>query len=138
MQNRILGLLIKSQQFYISQLGFYDGKINGVWDKNWEAAMELFKLDKRFFPANKKRNNGPFMPFERLPKGFKWEVLDGQRAIIKVSNTSYQMIIHELVNGILNSEKTGETRDAADMLNTRVSKRDDNGSRESISDFVNP
>ena len=42
-------LKIKTRQKYLKTLGFYDGKIDGKWDKDCELAT--LKLQKKYFPA---------------------------------------------------------------------------------------
>lgn len=96
--DRIDCVLIKSQQAYFAKLGFYSGLIDGIWGPESKAAMEKFKKDKKFKPANIRRGDGPFVPFERLPAGFEWEILDGQRCILETANLPKQFIFQELVN----------------------------------------
>lgn len=120
MEDRIVGFLIKSQQFYLKELGFYDGEIDGVWGLNSRTAMEDFKKDPRYSPASLRRSSSAFTPFERLPKGFKWGVFDGQRGIIKEEmGTPYVFVVQKLVDGILgltDSENGEGRRDAFRVL----------------------
>ena len=140
MNNRIAGFLIKSQQYYLKRLGFYNGPINGQWSEACREAMDVFKLDDSFRPANPKRGNGPFTPFERLPQGFKWEVFDGQRGIIKNENLPYHLVVQQLVDGILGideSENSSDRRNALDVLGIKEVKREPGSDSESVSDFIN-
>lgn len=123
MSNRIIGFLIKSQQYYLKELGFYLGEIDGIWNAECVDAIELFKLDAGFYPANVRRENTPFIPFERLPKGFKWEILDGQRCILKDSSLPYIMTIQNLVDSILGVGlvKSAVSRDARSVLGIKIS-----------------
>lgn len=134
MSRRIVGILIKSQQYYLKEKGYYKGKINGIWSEECQEAMDLFKLDPAFKPANPKRGNGPFLPFERLPQGFKWEVLDGQRAIVKDEELPYFMTIQALVDGILADENdTSENKDTKkDNVTTTTSSPNQRNAMEVI------
>lgn len=98
MQNRIDGVLLKSQQAYMKKLGFYTGAIDGFWGPTTKAAMVAFRDSAKFAPANKRRADGPFIPFERLPKGFSWSILDGQRCMLADSNLPSSFAVQELVN----------------------------------------
>lgn len=142
MSNRIPGFLIKSQQYYLSVLGFYNGEIDGRWNQECKEAFEIFKLDESFKPSNSRRGNGPFIPFERLPKGFKWEIFDGQRGIIKIENLPYHLAVQQLIDGILRanySENSSSRRDAFDVLGVKSAKRENDveTGKESVSDFIN-
>lgn len=101
MADRIIGVLQKTQQVYLKKLGFYDGAIDGIWNEKCCAAMEKWKNSGKFSPANKKRGNGPFIPFERLPKGYSWQLLDGQRCIVQDSTLPANFVMQELVNLIV-------------------------------------
>ena len=101
MADRIIGVLQKTQQVYLKKLGFYDGEIDGIWSEKCCAAMEKWKNSGKFLPANKKRGNGPFIPFERLPKGYSWQLLDGQRCIVQDSTLPANFVMQELVNLIV-------------------------------------
>lgn len=97
--NRIVGILIKSQQFYLKELGFYDGPIDGLWGLKSRQAMRDFQKDDQYKPALK-TDDSPFVPFDRLPQGFKWDVIDGQRGIIKLDNLPYILTTQSLIEGI--------------------------------------
>lgn len=101
MNDRIDGVLLKSQQAYLRKLGFYSGDIDGFWGPETKAAMVKYRDSDKFAPANKRRGDGPFIPFERLPKGFEWGILDGQRCVREVSHLPASFAMQELVNLIL-------------------------------------
>jgi hypothetical protein len=139
MSNRIAGFLVKSQQYYLKSLGYYEGEINGVWNDACREAMDVYKLDESFKPANIRRSNGPFVPFERLPKGFKWEVFDGQRGIIKADNLPYHLVVQQLIDGILGVDETDrieERRSALQVLGIKEAKPVESGDSGSIDDFI--
>lgn len=139
MSNRIAGFLVKSQQYYLKTLGFYDGEINGIWNDACCEAMDVFKLDESFKPANVRRGNQPFVPFERLPKGFKWEVFDGQRGIIKADNLPYHLVVQQLIDGILGVDETDnikERRSALAVLGIKEVKPVESEDNGSIDDFI--
>lgn len=96
--DRIDGVLIKSQQAYFTKLGFYSGTIDGIWGPESKAALEKFRKSPKFKPANIKRGDGPFVPFERLPACFEWDILDGQRCILESTNLPKEFVFQELVN----------------------------------------
>ena len=98
MQNRIDGLLLKSQQVYLKKLGFYSAKIDGFWGPKSKAAMIAYRESNLFFPASKRRGDGPFVPFEKLPKGYEWNILDGQRCIMEKNSLPASFAVQELVN----------------------------------------
>lgn len=98
MQDRIIGVLHKSQQVYLRELGFYTGEIDGIWGQKSHEAMKLWVESPKFGPANKKRGTGPIIPFERLPKGYSWGVLDGQRCVVKKNSLPQSFVMQELVN----------------------------------------
>jgi peptidoglycan hydrolase-like protein with peptidoglycan-binding domain len=140
MNNRIAGFLVKSQQYYLKQLGFYNGPVNGIWGEECKEAMEVFKLDESFKPANAKRGNGPFIPFERLPKGFKWEVFDGQRGIIQSDNSTYLLQVQKLVDGILELSEAADTsnrRNALDVIGVKQVRSKEETDSQPISDYIN-
>ena len=108
MADRIISVLNKSQQAYMRELGFYDGKIDGIWGQKSRAAMTLWVNSGNFAPGNKKRGDGPIIPFERLPKGYMWEVLDGQRCIVKQTTLPKSFVMHELVNLLTQEAKSAK------------------------------
>lgn len=131
MNERIAGLLVKSQQYYLKEMGFYKGPIDGAWGDECRQAMRQFKQDPQFSPAIK-RDDLPFIPFDRLPQGFKWEVIDGQRAIIKMDNLHFVLVVQNLLDGI-----TGvQGRDAYDALGEKRRDVEEQGRIDSISDYV--
>lgn len=97
--NRIVGILIKSQQFYLKEMGFYDGLIDGLWGPKSRQAMRDFQKDDQYKPALK-TDDSPFVPFDRLPHGYKWDVIDGQRGIVKLDNLPYILTTQSLIEGI--------------------------------------
>lgn len=140
MNERIVGFLIKSQQFYLKELGFYSGAIDGRWNDECREAMSKFKKEEIFKPANSRRKNEPFLPFERLPNGFKWGIFDGQRGIIKEdSEVPYIMNVQNLVDGILNIDDVYDEkrRNAYDVIGIKNPSQEETSERsESISDFI--
>lgn len=138
---RILGLNVKSQQLLMRELGIYKGAVDGIWGDLSVAAMNDFKSLPEYAPASPRRSNTPFLPFDRLPKGFKWEVIDGQRCILKVNaNTPHMFVVQGLIDAILDAETTNtvsptqetesESEEAADEDplddNSNVSEEDSN------------
>lgn len=104
---RILGLNVKSQQLLMRELGIYKGAVDGIWGDLSVAAMNDFKSLPEYAPASPRRSNTPFLPFDRLPKGYKWEVIDGQRCILKVNaNTPHMFVVQGLIDAILDAETT--------------------------------
>ena len=63
MQDRIIGVLHKSQQVYMRELGFYTGEIDGIWGQKSHEAMKLWVESPKFGPANKKARNWPNYSF---------------------------------------------------------------------------
>lgn len=120
MADRIIGVLQKTQQVYLKKLGFYDGEIDGIWNEKCCAAMEKWKNSGKFLPANKKRGNGPFIPFERLPKGYSWQLLDGQRCIVQDSTLPANFVMQELVNLIV--PQTTKSTSSNNTQTTKIEK----------------
>lgn len=63
---------LRAQQLVLAFLGFYGGKIDGIWSDATISAMKKFEMDDRFLPAVPTIG----MPFKvncRLPKGMYWD-----------------------------------------------------------------
>ena len=120
MADRIIGVLQKTQQVYLKKLGFYDGEIDGIWNEKCCAAMEKWKNSGKFYPANKRRGSGPFIPFERLPKGYSWQLLDGQRCVVQDSTLPANFVMQELVNLIMS--QTTKSTNLTNTQNTQTTK----------------
>jgi hypothetical protein len=125
MNNRIDGILLKSQQAYMKKLGFYLGPVDGFWGEKSKGAILKWRDSERFSPANKRRGDNPFVPFERLPKGFEWGILDGQRCMMEKSNLPASFAVQELVNLIVQptTAKVGKmAEDGANAQNSQTTK----------------
>lgn len=103
MRTRIMSLQVKSQQYYLKEFGYYVGSIDGVWRDTCREAMRLFQQDLRYKPATKATDT-PFIPFEVLPKGFTWELIDGQRGILLETTLPRNFALEKLINAITEAE----------------------------------
>jgi hypothetical protein len=63
---------IKRQQMIMRVLGFYSGKIDGIWAQKCIEAKRNWELSGKFNPANP--NNGlPFADTDPLPSGMRFD-----------------------------------------------------------------
>lgn len=63
---------LTQQQLVLKHLGFYYGKIDGIWGPASIEAKRMFEQDKRFKPGYP--NGGlPFAEIVDLPKGLEWK-----------------------------------------------------------------
>lgn len=63
---------IKRQQMIMRVLGFYTGKIDGIWAQKCIEAKRAWELSGKFNPANP--NNGlPFADTDPLPTGMRFD-----------------------------------------------------------------
>jgi len=63
---------LQAQQLVLAFLGFYRGRIDGIWSDASIKAKQAFEMSEQFVPAQP--NNGlPFTAGCRLPKKLRWE-----------------------------------------------------------------
>lgn len=121
----IMGLLVKSQQFYLRKMGYYHGEVDGWWGPDCQAALESWKSSpKDWAPANTEKDcTTSFIPFDTLPYGYRWEVVEGQRVMLQYvpvrelragdTPRTYNEAVAELLSGIITlqnaTKATGRT-----------------------------
>lgn len=63
---------LQAQQIVLAFLGFYKGKIDGIWSEATIKAKQAFECEDSYLPAAPTFGL-PFSTGSRLPKGLRWE-----------------------------------------------------------------